>query len=152
MSRWPGNAEKERTTFGGLSRGELMSRVHSTGNKTTEKRLASLLRRTGLSGWRRHQNLVGRPDFVWPKSKVAAFVDGCFWHGHECGKNITPRTNVDAWREKIKGNKARDSRLSGQLRRRGWAVVRIWECELAKNADKSLSRVRSAIKRRRRHG
>ena len=78
MSRWPGNAQRERTTFGGLSRGQLMSRVRSTGNQTTEERLARLLRRAGLSGWRRHQSLPGLPDFVWPRFKVAVFADGCF--------------------------------------------------------------------------
>ena len=67
MSRWPGNAQRERTTFGGLLRGQLMSRVRSTGNQTTEKRLASLLRAAGLTGWRTHQSLPGRPDFVWLK-------------------------------------------------------------------------------------
>jgi DNA mismatch endonuclease (patch repair protein) len=148
MSRWPGNAEREQTTFGGLLRGELMSRVRSTGNRTTEIRLASLLRRSGLDGWRRHQVLAGyRIDFVWRKFKVAAFVDGCFWHGHDCGKNGTPKTNADAWREKIRRNRERDTESTRRLRQHGWKVTRIWECELAKNAGKSLSRIRRVIER-----
>jgi DNA mismatch endonuclease (patch repair protein) len=151
MSRWPGNAEKQRTTFGGLSRGELMSRVRSAGNKTTEKRLAKLLRAAVLTGWRAHHHVVGRPDFAWPKFKVAVFVDGCFWHGHDCGKNITPKTNVNAWREKIRRNKTRDRQVSRQLRRQGWAVIRIWECQLAKHAGKSVSRIHKAIDHMKRH-
>jgi DNA mismatch endonuclease, patch repair protein len=149
MSRWPGDAEIERTTFGGLSRAELMSRIHSTGNKTTEKRLASLLRGSGLIGWRSHQVLTGRPDFVWRDCKVAVFVDGCFWHGHDCGKNITPKTNSNAWREKINKNKARDRQSFLKLRREGWVVIRIWECQLSKNAGICVSRIRNAIERSR---
>ncbi len=145
MSRWPGDAQRERTTFGGLSRGQLMSRVGSTGNETTEKRLASLLRKSGLSGWRRHQRLPGRPDFVWPKAKVAVFVDGCFWHGHDCGKNVTPKTNAKAWRDKIERNKARDRKTARLLRQESWKVVRIWECQLAKGSDRCLSRIQRAL-------
>jgi len=145
MSRWPGDAEKERTTFGGLSRGRLMARIGSTGNQTTEKRLASLLRKTGLSGWRRHRPLPGRPDFVWPKVKVAVFVDGCFWHGHNCGRNLTPRTNAGAWREKILRTKARDRRTDRLLRREGWTVVRIWECQLTRRPDRCIGRIRKAL-------
>ena len=116
-----------------------MSRVGSTGNETTEKRLASLLRKSGLFGWRRHQPLSGRPDFVWPKAKVAVFVDGCFWHGHDCGKNVTPNTNAKAWREKIEWNRARDRQATLLLRRRGWSVIRVWECELAKNPGQCVA-------------
>ena len=145
MSRWPGNALRERTTFGGLSRGELMSRVRSTGNETTEKRLVSLLRAASLSGWRRHQPLSGRPDFVWPKIKVVVFVDGCFWHGHDCGRNVTPRTNAKAWREKIEANQKRDRKTTRLLRQEGWKVIRIWECQLAKNPSRCVARIRKAV-------
>lgn len=145
MSRWPGNSQAELTTFGGLQRGQLMSRVRSTGNKTTEKRLASFLRESGLTGWRRHQSLPGRPDFVWPKIKLAVFVDGCFWHGHNCGRNITPRTNPGAWSEKIEGNQARDRRASRLLRQKGWSVIRIWECRLAKAPSLCVSRIAKSL-------
>ena len=145
MSHWPGNAERERTTFGGLSRGQLMSRVRSIGNVTTEKRLASLLRRSSLGGWRRHQPLKGRPDFVWRTSKVAVFVDGCFWHGHDCGKNIRPRTNGNAWRRKITHNRTRDREVARQLRREGWTVIRIWECQLARVPRRCLAKIQSAM-------
>lgn len=148
MSRWPGNANHERTTFGNLSRGQLMSRVRSKGNKTTEERLASLLRKSALSGWRRHQPLHGRPDFVWPKARVAVFVDGCFWHGHDCGKNVTPKTNEKAWRDKINRNKARDRKATRLLRAEGWIVVRIWECHLARTPDRCLHKIRRTLDER----
>ena len=145
MSRWPGNADRERTAFGGLCRSQLMSRVSSSGNKTTEKRLASLLRVAGLAGWRRQQPLPGHPDFVWPTKKIAVFVDGCFWHGHDCGRNLTPRTNVQAWQEKIRGNRSRDRKVARVLRGQGWKVVRIWECQLAKNPWRQIRRIHQAM-------
>jgi DNA mismatch endonuclease, patch repair protein len=145
MNQWPGDATKERTTFGNLPRGRLMSRVKSTGNQTTEERLARLLRKARLSGWRRHRPLIGRPDFTWRRLRIVVFVDGCFWHGHDCGKDIQPRTNAVAWREKIRRNKARDRRVSSALRRRGWRVLRIWECQLKKRPDACVARLRRAI-------
>lgn len=145
MSRWPGNAQRERTTFGGLSRGQLMSRVRSKGNMTTEKCLVSLLKRADLRGWRRHQRLPGKPDFVWPKRKVAVFVDGCFWHGHNCDRNLTPKKNAKAWREKIERTKSRDRQATRGLRHQGWRVVRIWECQLAKNPTRYIGRIQRTL-------
>ena len=148
MSRWPGNASRQRTTFGDLSRSELMSRVRSKGNVTTELKLASLLRRAGLQGWRRHQPLPGKPDFVWRKAKLAVFVDGCFWHGHDCGKNVSPKTNATAWREKLERNKTRDRKVGRALRVKGWSVVRVWECELRKKPGRAVQRIASSLAQR----
>ena len=145
MSLWPGNAQKERTTFGDLSRGQLMSRVRSTGNQTTEKRLAFLLRETGLTGWRRHQPFPGKPDFVWRAAKVAVFVDGCFWHGHDCGRNLAPKTNAKAWREKIERNQERDRKNSRELQQKGWKVIRIWECRLNKKPVSCIARIKKGL-------
>ena len=97
MTRWPGKPREERTSFGGLCRSDLMSRISSYGNLTTEIRMAKLLRRAGLKGWRRHLALPGKPDFAWPAKKVALFVDGCFWHGHTCKRNLKPKTNAQKW-------------------------------------------------------
>src|SRR3954468_15046185 len=105
MSRWPAGAKLQRTTFGGLTRSQLMSRVRSRGNKTTELMAKRLFRINGIKGWRRHAKLIGNPDFIWPSSKVAVFIDGCFWHGHGCGRNLSPKTNAELWQKKIIGNK-----------------------------------------------
>jgi DNA mismatch endonuclease (patch repair protein) len=104
MGHWPGKAKNQITSFGNLTRSELMSRIRSSGTKTTEERLAGLLRKAGLKGWRRQWPLPGKPDFAWPRDKVALFVDGCFWHGHNCGRNLTPKRNAQAWKEKIDNN------------------------------------------------
>ena len=144
MSRWPGDARQERTTFGGLVRGELMARVRSKGNETTEKRLVRLLREWRLTGWRRNQSLPGRPDFVFSKEKTLVFVDGCFWHGHNC-RNLTSKTNQKAWHDKITRTQARDRRNNRQLRQLGWKVIRIWECRLAKAPDLCMRRIKCKL-------
>jgi DNA mismatch endonuclease (patch repair protein) len=145
MAKWPGNAKLQRTTFGKLTRSELMGRVRSKGNKTTENRFASILRKEGITGWRRHLPLPGNPDFVWRAAKLALFLDGCFWHGHAC-RNVSPKTNAALWRTKITKNKMRDRQINRRLRAGGWIVLRIWECRLAKVPDKCLLRVRNGLK------
>ncbi len=145
MSRWPGRSKHSKTSFGGLTRSDLMSRVRSSRNATTELKLSSLLRSARLSGWRRNCSIPGKPDFVFRKAKVAVFVDGCFWHGHDCNRNLVPRKNAYAWSRKIRGNRTRDRRVTRNLRATGWRVVRIWECVLAKQPTKCLRRVQKAV-------
>ncbi len=73
-----------------------------------------------------------KPDFVFPKLRLAVFVDGCFWHG--CPSHATwPKQNAAFWRKKILGNRARDRRVNRELCALGWRVVRVWEHELARN-------------------
>lgn len=141
MSRWPGKVSQERTTFGGLSRGELMSRVRSSGNITTELKLLNMFRSAGITGWRRRYPLHGKPDFTFPSQRVVVFVDGCFWHGHTCSRNLEPKINSDLWRAKIQTNKSRDRRVSRTLRKKGWRVIRIWECDLKKKPNTCLKRI-----------
>lgn len=141
MKHWPGNARNEQTSFGALNRSELMTRVRSYGNKTTEAKMTELLRAAGLKGWRRHLPMPGRPDFAWRKEHVALFVDGCFWHGHSCGKNITPKTNAALWAKKIEANRLRDRGVTRKLRSAGWTVVRLWECSINRSPDQCVMRL-----------
>ena len=136
----------ERTSFGGLTRSVLMSHIRSTGNATTEKKLLLLLRAAGIRGWRRRSSLPGKPDFIFSKAKVAIFVDGCFWHGHSCNRNLTPTKNSSFWTEKIRRNQRRDRQVGRLLRSMGWQVVRIWECRL-KSGSSCLARIQRAIDR-----
>ena len=109
-------------------RSRIMSRVRSKGNLSTEIKLLNLLRNEKLSGWRRNYKLLVKPDFVYPKFKIAIFVDGCFWHG--CSKHCRlPGTNKKYWISKIEGNKKRDKKITSALRKKGWRVIRIWEHE-----------------------
>lgn len=146
MSLWPKGAHKQHTAFGGLTRSQLMSRIRSRGNKTTELYAVSLLKANGITGWRRHAPLVGRPDFIWPTFRVALFVDGCFWHGHNCGRNLRPKTNAALWQHKIAVNKARDRQNDRALRLKGWKVIRLWECTLKRNPKRCLQRISASLR------
>ncbi len=109
-------------------RSRIMASVKSAGG-TAEKALAASLREAGLTGYRRQWPVAGKPDFAWPGLKVAVFVDGCFWHG--CPRCDRPsKTNVKFWRRKVEDNRRRDARVTRWLRRRGWSVVRVWECKV----------------------
>lgn len=118
-----------------------MRAVRSTGNGTTEWRLRALMIRSRVSSWRlRMPNVPGSPDFVFPKSRLAVFVDGCFWHGcPRCGH--IPRTNRSYWRAKIARNKRRDNIISKTLRALKYRVVRIWECQLRNDPNRCLHRI-----------
>jgi DNA mismatch endonuclease (patch repair protein) len=126
-------------------RSEVMSRIRGRGNKDTEVALAKLLRANGITGWRRHQPVFGKPDFIFRKVRLAVFVDGCFWHG--CPKHATrPKSNAAFWRRKLAANKARDRLVTRTLRARGWHVLRIWEHELArKNEARLMRRIRRSL-------
>lgn len=89
--------------------------------------------------YRIHSKLPGKPDIVIRKSKLAVFINGCFWHGHKNCKDFSlPKTRTDFWKNKIEGNRLRDRKNSASLRKSGWHVLIIWECELQKNKEKTL--------------
>jgi DNA mismatch endonuclease (patch repair protein) len=120
-----------------------MAKVKSAGCKSTEVSLARLLRKEGLSGWRRGSNLEGRPDFIFPALWVAVFVDGCFWHGcPRCYRR--PSSRRAYWDAKVARNKRRDKTVNRVLRKKGWRVLRIWEHEL-KDTRKLAARLRSRL-------
>lgn len=106
-----------------------MRLVKSNRNKSTELRLVKFFKASHIKGWRRNYSLFGKPDFVFPKTKIAVFVDGCFWHGHNCRKSM-PQTNQGYWMTKIRRNKKRDREVTTHLTKMEWGVIRIWECEL----------------------
>jgi DNA mismatch endonuclease (patch repair protein) len=124
-------------------RSQLMSCVRSYGNRSTELRMLAILRENRITGWRRHLPLPGRPDFAFPKLKVAVYVDGCFWHG--CPKcYAAPKSNVHFWFEKRAYNAARDRAVVREMKKRGWVVVRLWEHSL-RQPNRAVRRVRSAL-------
>jgi DNA mismatch endonuclease (patch repair protein) len=128
-------------------RSEVMSKVKGRGNKSTELALIALFKKYGITEWRRHQKLPGKPDFSFPKSKLAVFVDGCFWHGcPNCG--TIPKARRKFWLEKIEGNKRRDARVSRELRAKGWSVIRIRECRLKKYPETQVRRILQKLEAR----
>ena len=160
--------------FTKAKRSEVMARIRSRGNRDTELALARLFRAHGIRGWRRqmrvrvrvtsdkwrvtrkarslaasrgtrHPPLTVRPDFVFPKLRLAVFVDGCFWHG--CPRHATqPKNNRAFWQQKLAGNRRRDALVTRTLRRAGWRVLRVWEHELArKNEARLLRRIERGL-------
>ena len=126
-----------------LARSQLMSKIRSRGNKETELRLVALLRNAGISGWRRHQALIGKPDFTFRLAHIVVFVDGCFWHA--CPRCFRPpKTNRKYWGAKIARNVRRDRMVTQALRKSGWRVVRIWSHQLSK-PNAVMARLRKAL-------
>lgn len=118
-----------------------MARVKASGNKTTELKLIEYFSANNITGWRRNYKVKGHPDFVFLDRKIAIFVDGCFWHGHDC-RNTRPADNADYWNKKREKNIQHDKEITALFERRGWTVIRIWECELKKkNLDILVSKL-----------
>lgn len=136
---------KRTDVFTKAKRSEVMSKIRSKGNKATEVALAKLFRAHGITGWRRHYPITGRPDFAFPKQKVAVFVDGCFWHG--CPKHGTqPKGNSAFWTAKLETNKRRDRKVNRLLRSSDWQVLRIWEHDLSKaHQSKTVRRIKRRL-------
>ncbi len=130
-------------------RSQVMAKVRSRGNLSTEEALTKALRRLGVTGWRRHLPVgIGdravRPDFVFPRAGLVVFVHGCFWHG--CPMHgTTPSTRRSFWVPKLAANKARDRRVERALRNRGWRVVRIWEHSVRRDPDRCAQRIVAAL-------
>ena len=122
-----------------------MAAIRSRGNKDTELKLAAILRAAGITGWRRYQPLPGRPDFIFPRARLAVFVDGCFWHG--CPKHgRKPGSNRGYWLPKLRHNRERDTAVKLTLCSTGWTVIRLWEHDLA-NPVGCAARISRALRR-----
>lgn len=100
-------------------------------------------------GFRYRKNvkaLPGCPDIVLPKYKTVIFVNGCFWHKHDCPRFVWPSSNEEYWRPKIMGNVERDKRNIAELQQLGWTVLTVWECELKKKViDATLERLEKRL-------
>ena len=112
-------------------RSAVMKAVKSRNTKTTELKMIEIFKELHIIGWRRTYPLIGKPDFVFPKKRIVIFVDGCFWHGHDC-RNVTPSDNAEFWEAKRLYNKKHDEEVAKTLAQKNWTVIRIWECELKK--------------------
>ena len=113
------------------ARSAIMRAVKSKNTKSTELALIKLFKENHITGWRHSYNVKGPPDFVFLEKRIAIFVDGCFWHGHDC-RNTRPADNAEYWAKKRERNIQRDKETTERFEKRGWTVVRIWECELRK--------------------
>ena len=127
-------------------RSAVMRNIKGKGNKSTELALIKVFQEQGINGWRRGYPVKGHPDFVFTKSRVAIFVDGCFWHGHDC-RNTRPKENSDYWDKKRKRNIKHDTEITELFIKRDWIVLSIWECELNKSScNKTIERINKILK------
>lgn len=114
-------------------RSEIMSLVKGK-NTSAEMAVRRMIFALGYRYRLHGKNLPGRPDVVFPARRKLLFVHGCFWHGHKCPKGRPPKSRLDYWIPKIEQNRKRDRRQSNQLRRSGWKVLVVWQCELKAKA------------------
>lgn len=122
-----------------------MSQIRSTNNKHEETVRKYLFSR-GFRYRKNDKRFPGKPDIVLPKYKTAIFVNGCFWHMHDCGRFKWPASNEEYWQTKILKNVERDRRNISQLQELGWKVIIVWECELKKrSAQERLARLVNEI-------
>lgn len=122
-----------------------MSHIRSTNSKPEE-----IVRKYLFSkGFRYRKNvkkLPGCPDIVLPKYQTVIFVNGCFWHKHDCPRFVWPSSNQDYWRPKILKNVERDQLSRQELEALGWKVIVVWECELKKKVrDTRLAELEAEI-------
>jgi DNA mismatch endonuclease (patch repair protein) len=132
--------------YDAAKRSAVMRRVKGR-DTTPERRVRRLL--TGLGArYRLHRaDLPGKPDIVMPGRRLAIFVHGCFWHGHDCARGArVPKANRDYWVAKVAGNRARDVASRAALEAADWRVETVWECEL-KHASALEARVRDWLAR-----
>jgi DNA mismatch endonuclease (patch repair protein) len=125
-------------------RSRVMSRIRGK-DTGPERLLRSVLHRMGFRFRLHRRDLPGRPDVVLAKYRTAIFVHGCFWHRHTgCRLCYTPKSRVSFWKRKFEENVLRDRRVRRQLKKQGWKVLVIWECEL-QDVERVSMRIRSAL-------
>jgi DNA mismatch endonuclease (patch repair protein) len=120
--------------YGPEKRSAVMRRVR--GKDTSPERIVRrLIWRLGGRYRLNRADLPGKPDIVLPARRLAVFVHGCFWHGHDCARGArVPKANRDYWVAKVARNRARDATARAALERAGWRVEVVWECELKDRA------------------
>lgn len=115
-----------------------MSRIKSSNTK-----LEVLVRRGLHARGLRYRlggcGLPGSPDVVLPRFRTALFINGCFWHGHECPLFRLPKTRSEFWGQKIQSNKTRDQKVTRELVQLGWKVITVWECSYRRASPSEIS-------------
>jgi DNA mismatch endonuclease, patch repair protein len=119
--------------FSKEKRSIIMSAIKSKDTKPELLVFEILTKNFKIKFIKNYAKLPGKPDFVNKRYKIVIFVHGCFWHNHHCKKgNSRPKTNTDFWTKKILENKKRDRKNSKSIRKLGWSVITIWECQIKK--------------------
>lgn len=125
-----------------------MSRIRAMDTKP-EVTVRSLLHRAGFRFRKNVSGLPGKPDILLPKYKTAIFVQGCFWHRHKgCRYSTSPASNKDFWEAKFLANVKRDKENISSLKRLGWSVELVWECDIKKDAAKAVNLISKKLRSR----
>lgn len=110
-----------------------MSQIRSC-DTAPEKKVRQYLFSRGFRYRKNDKRYPGKPDIVLPRYRTVIFVHGCFWHQHKnCRYSVMPKSNIDFWSKKLQGNVERDKRNIRYLKKLGWKVIVIWECQLKNN-------------------
>lgn len=112
-------------------RSKIMAAIHSKDTRP-ELIVRKYLHACGFRYSLHHKRLPGHPDLVLRKYRTCIFVNGCFWHGHDCKQFRPPHTHQDFWINKINRNRQRDKEAQKKLAKMGWHCITVWECELEK--------------------
>ena len=112
-----------------VTRSRMMAGIKGKNTKP-EKLVRSLLHRQGFRFRLNVRDLPGKPDIVLPRYRAVIFVNGCFWHGHDCVRFKWPKTRTEFWRKKIEDNRANDQKVTQTLLAEGWRVGVVWECSI----------------------
>lgn len=123
-------------------RSEIMSHIQSQ-NTSIELLVRKQLFAQGFRFRVNYKKLPGKPDIVFTRKKVAIFIHGCFWHGHDtgCRYSHVPQSRTEYWSEKISRTKERDKNHINELTSNGWCALTIWECEIRKNLQNVIDRI-----------
>ena len=126
-----------------LKRSLCMSRIRSK-NTIPERTVKGILRKLRIKAKYHTENLPGKPDIAIPKKKLVVFINGCFWHQHKnCKRAVMPKTNIKYWRSKLNRNINLQKKHVFTLKRLGWKVKVIWECQIKNKlrADRIVKRI-----------
>ncbi len=120
-----------------------MQNIRSKGTKP-ERIIMDELKRRKIYFAKNVDTIIGKPDIVFKRKKVAIFIDSDFWHGHPKYGHI-PKTNTEYWKNKIENNRKRDDKVNKELEENGWNVIRIWEHEIKKDINRCIERILLSI-------
>ncbi len=122
------------------ARSQMMAAVRGK-NTAPERTVRRALFAAGYRYRLHRRDLPGAPDIILPRFRIAVFVHGCFWHGHDCPRGQRPTSNTDFWNQKLDGNVTRDRQNQGALSAAGWRVEVIWQCALAAGCERLLGQL-----------
>ncbi|HAF95848.1 MAG: hypothetical protein A2021_00225 [Elusimicrobia bacterium GWF2_52_66] len=121
-----------------------MKNIRSEGTRP-ELKIARELKRRHIYFSTHSKTVLGKPDILFRRKKIAVFIDSDFWHGNPDHFKM-PKSNIRYWKAKISRNRSRDKEVTGTLRQSGWKVIRIWEHDIYKNFSKSVARIVKYLK------